>query len=166
MNSRSTDFTISTWQTTERGNFLFVQFGFFERNRSWHCLINLVLFILWQGFPKEDSVGHYLSQQESKQKPILLLKFITLKYCYYDDKPFWNWLFIFMDILIVFKSEAKQSHLWISSFVKCSSLKTECLINGREEANKVGWHLAPKLGAPGSEGRRLPNIGCPTSLCS
>lgn len=61
----------------------------------------------------------------------------------------------------MFKSEAKQSHLWISSSVKCTSLKTKCLISRREEANKVDWHLAPKLGARGSESGRLPNIGCP-----
>lgn len=41
--------------------------------------------------------------------------------------------FFLMDILIVFKSEAKQSHLWISFSEECTSLKTKHLSSKRDQ---------------------------------
>lgn len=47
--------------------------------------------------------------------------------------------FFLMDILIVFESEAKQSHLWISFFEKCTSLKTKHLSSRRDQRGSLAF---------------------------
>lgn len=67
--------------------------------------------------------------------------------------------FFFMDILIVFKSEAKQSHLWISFFAKYTLLKTEHLISKEKRDQPSSLAFSSKTGCSWVESDGLHNPG-------
>lgn len=72
------DLALSTWQTPPAGNISVVCFT--EGNGGWCCFHKPHSFYpLTRSSQRNALPGHYLSQKENKQKPLLVLKFIALK---------------------------------------------------------------------------------------